>query len=104
MQEKLTCPLGSDCERAVNGVIERCAWYVKIQGKHPQSEELIDDWRCAMAWQPLLLIENAQMNRGQTAAIESLRNEMKSGQDQFNGLMKMRLASETKEVPPCNTV
>ena len=84
MEIKTVCPLGSVCEKAADGVIERCAWYVNIRGKDPQSEQEIDEWRCAMAWQPILMVENAQTNRGQTQALESFRNEMVNGQQQFN--------------------
>ncbi len=101
---ELVCPLGATCEKVVSNKIERCAWYTQVTGQHPQTGQPVDEWGCAMAWQPILMIENARTNQGQTAAIESLRNEMKAGQDQFNGLMRKRLASETKEVPPCNTV
>jgi len=79
MKVVITCPLGHTCEKAVDGAIERCAWYTNIQGKHPQSEEIIDQWKCAMTWQPILLVENAQTNRGQTQALESFRNEVVKG-------------------------
>jgi len=71
-----TCPLGHTCEKAVDGAIERCAWYTNVKGKDPQSEEIIDQWKCAMAWQPILLIENTAQSRGTGAAVESFRNEM----------------------------
>jgi len=80
MKIVLTCPLGHTCEKAVDGYIERCAWYTNIKGKDPQSEEIIDQWKCAMTWQPILLVENAQTNRGQTQALESFRNEVVAGQ------------------------
>jgi len=76
MKTILTCPLGHTCEKAVDGAIERCAWYTNIKGKDPQSEEIIDQWKCAMAWQPILLIENTAQSRGTGAAVESFRNEM----------------------------
>jgi len=70
------CPLGSECEEIKDGVKYLCPWYVKVRGKHPPSEEEIDDWRCAIAWTPLLLIENSQQQRQTGAAVESFRNEM----------------------------
>ena len=57
LKVKTVCPLGCECERVVDDHIERCAWYVKLQGKNPQTGAEIDDWRCSMAWQPLLMIE-----------------------------------------------
>jgi hypothetical protein len=47
-----------------------------VRGKNPQSEEMIDEWRCAIALLPMLLVENAQMSRQTGAAMESFRNEM----------------------------
>lgn len=79
MQIEYSCPLGHQCEtlaeRDGKPIIKRCAWLVQLAGKSPQSEQQVDELRCAMAWTPILLVENAQTNRGQTAAIESFRNE-----------------------------
>ena len=38
--------------------------------------EEVDDWRCAMNWLPMLLIENSGMQRATSVAAESFRNEM----------------------------
>ena len=86
METKLICPLGSQCEGIRDNQAFRCKWYIALRGKNPQSEEMIDDWQCAMYWLPILLVENAQTNRGQTQALESFRNEMVKGQDIFNAL------------------
>ena len=53
-----------------------CAWFMKIQGKDPNTGKDTEDWGCAMAWMPVLLIENAQQSRSTGAAVESFRNEM----------------------------
>lgn len=55
-----------------------CAWFMKIQGKNPNTGEPTEDWGCAMAWLPVLMIENAQQSRATGAAVESFRNEMVS--------------------------
>jgi hypothetical protein len=75
LEVKTTCPLGSCCEKAVDGHIERCAWYVKLEGSNPQNGERIDDWRCAIAWQPLIMIEGNVQTRSVAASIQSFRNE-----------------------------
>ena len=85
-----TCPLGSTCEEVKDGKIHRCAWYTKIVGKNPQSEEQIEDWACAIAWLPMLQVEMSQTNRGQTHALESFRNETVKGQAVFNSLVEKR--------------
>jgi hypothetical protein len=53
-----------------------CAWFMKISGTNPNTGEQTEEWGCAMAWLPMLLIENAQQSRATGAAVESFRNEM----------------------------
>jgi hypothetical protein len=72
----LTCPLGAKCEEARDGALHRCAWFVQLAGQNPQTGEQIDERGCAMSWLPVLLIENARVTRGTSAAVESFRNEM----------------------------
>ena len=80
MEVRITCPLGSKCEEAKDGYVERCAWYVQLSGTDAQGKDH-DSWKCSIAWQPILQLEMAGTNRGQTAAIESLRNENSKRQD-----------------------
>lgn len=54
----------------------KCPWWMQLRGKHPQSDEEIDRWGCAVGFLPLLLLEGAQQTRQAGAAIESFRNEM----------------------------
>jgi hypothetical protein len=60
-------------------VCHKCPWWTRVVGKNPQSEELIDDWRCAVSLLPMLLIENAQQSRATGAAVESFRNGVVQG-------------------------
>ena len=53
-----------------------CAWFMKIRGMDPNTGKDIDEWGCAVAWMPVLLIENSQQQRSTGAAVESFRNEM----------------------------
>jgi hypothetical protein len=65
------CPLiRKDC------VEHRCAWYVQIRGVDPNNGQELNQFGCAVAWMPLLAIENAQQGRQTGAAVESFRNEM----------------------------
>ena len=74
------CPLGSKCEEVVTieGVqkLKICPWYTEVRGKDPQSEEEINEWRCAIAWMPVMMIETTQFTRQTGAAVESFRNAM----------------------------
>ena len=62
---------------------DKCPLWVQVRGKHPQSHEEIDHWDCALAWMPVLLIENSQMQRQTGAAVESFRNEMVKANDEL---------------------
>lgn len=85
------CPLGAKCEEVKTEnnrqILYRCPWYIKLRGKDPQSEQEIDEWRCAIGWTPILLIENVQQSRQTGAAVEDLRNEMVKGQNNFLSLI-----------------
>lgn len=74
IKEVVTCPLGSECESIKDGALHRCAWSVKIAGKNPNTGEELSEWRCAMSWLPILLIENTNKQIGTASAVESLRN------------------------------
>lgn len=69
------CPIDKVCEEIKDNKLYRCRWWKQLRGKDPQSEEIIDEWDCAVGWNTLLSTEIAQTNRGQTQAIESFRNE-----------------------------
>lgn len=53
-----------------------CAWFIHLRGHNPNTGKEVDEWGCAMAWLPILLVENAQQSRQAGAAIESLRNNV----------------------------
>ena len=62
---------------------------MKIQGKHPNSGQDVDEWGCSMAWMPILLIENSQMQRQTGAAVESFRNAMVESNQSSLELLKL---------------
>lgn len=66
------CPLNKfkPCKK------HECAWYTQIRGKNPNTGADIDGFGCAVAWMPLLLVENSNQARQTGAAVESFRNEV----------------------------
>jgi hypothetical protein len=72
IEPKANCPLHNfePCRQL------DCAWFLKIRGSNPNTGEDVDDWGCAIAWLPVLMIENSQQQRQTGAAVESFRNEM----------------------------
>lgn len=78
---KIICPLmgGEECveDGAIrNGELVKCRFWINVIGKDPQTGQEINNGDCAMAWTPVLLIENSKVNRETGAAVESFRNEM----------------------------
>lgn len=74
------CPLGAKCEevKTENGkqYIARCPWYTQVRGRNPNTGEDVDNWGCAIAWMPTLMINTANETRQGAAATESFRNDM----------------------------
>lgn len=89
--EGAICPLH---KKDTSQVCHKCPWWTRVVGKNPQSEELIDDWRCAIALLPMLLIENAQQARQTGAAIETFRNGVVAGVAQAIAIAASRPPSE----------
>jgi hypothetical protein len=96
MEMKITCPLGSQCEEIKDNVLCRCAWYTKLVGKDPQSQKEYDEWRCAIAWFPIMQVEVSQTNRGNQEAVISLRDEMIKRQDVVNNIIAIAAAKAGK--------
>jgi len=90
------CPLiKKDC------VGLQCAWLTKVQGTNMNTGQEVEEYQCAIAWLPLLLIENSGMQRQTGAAVESFRNEMVKSNEAAQQLM---LAATLKEPPPLKKI
>ena len=99
----LTCPLGSKCEEIKDNQMHRCIWFIKLAGTNPNTGETVDEHGCAMAWLPVLLVENSRQQLGTSAAIESFRNEMvdanqASRQVFLSGLSALPMAALSKDI------
>lgn len=70
------CPL---FKKDVSKVCHKCDWFTRLQGKDPQSTEIVDKWGCAIAFLPMVIIEGNQMSRAVGATIENFRNELVQG-------------------------
>lgn len=75
-------PLGSkdlDCplhKKAMVKVCHKCPLWTRVAGVNPNTGDKVDTWSCAIAFLPMLLVENSQQQRQTGAAVESFRNEM----------------------------
>ena len=89
-KELIMCPfqLGEPCVehgeiRMRNGepTLVKCRFWINIMGQNPQTGETVNNYDCAMAWMPVLMIENSKVNRETGAAVESMRNETVKASD-----------------------
>ena len=85
LKVKDNCPLNGfePCKQL------ECAWFVQMRGTDPNSGKDVDEYSCAIAWLPMLLIENAAQSRSTGAAVESFRNEMVKANDSSQNLLKV---------------
>jgi len=92
---KVICPMmgGEPCveDGAIrNGELVQCRFWIHVQGQNPQTGETVNNGNCAMAWMPVLMIENSKVNRETGAAVESMRNEgVTTGQQITNALIQV---------------
>jgi len=71
LQPGTYCPLlKKDC------IQNMCMWFIQVRGTDSNTGKEQDEWACAIAWLPILLIENSGQQRQTGAAVESFRNEM----------------------------
>lgn len=74
-----------------------CAWFTQIRGSNPQSGESVDEWGCAIAWIPMLLIENSLQSSQTGAAVESFRNEMVEGNNKSMNIL-LEAANKSRRI------
>ncbi len=65
-------------------ITHECAWWVKLRGKDPQSQQEIDQYDCAIAWNVILNIENTQSVQAVTTTLDLFRKETQGQQVQIN--------------------
>lgn len=81
-----SCPLGHTCDK--------CLWKVRLRGMNPQSGQEVDSDGCAIAFLPILLIENSQRQNQTAAAVESTRNAVVDTISRAAGVFSMALEAQ----------
>ena len=74
----------------------KCAWFVQMKGTNPNDGKEVDEYACAIAWLPTLLVDNAMQSRQSGAAIESFRNEMVKANQSNQNLLELSKYIELK--------
>lgn len=68
------------------GGLVKCRWWQHLAGKDPQSEKMVDQYDCAIAWLPTVGIEGAQMSRQTGASVDKVSNEVRAVKANLNVL------------------
>jgi len=93
VSKPLKCPmLNKPC------IEHECKFWVHLTGTHPQTGARLDTFDCAMAWTPVLILENARNTVGVQAAVESMRNEVVQRQDQLNNAVALSQREAAKRI------
>lgn len=82
--ENLYCPFW---RKKMSSVCHTCPQWQQFRGRNPNTGEDVDQWQCAAAILPMLLIEASQQVRHAGAATESLRNEVVKRADSVSSHM-----------------
>lgn len=73
--DHLYCPFW---RKKQSSVCHTCPLWTQIRGVDPQTgEEVADDWQCAVAHLPMLMINAAQQMRQAGASADKVANEVK---------------------------
>lgn len=87
------CPLiKKDC------VGLKCAWFTKVVGYDMNTGKEVDEYKCAIAWMPMLMIENSGQQRQTGAAVESFRNEMVKANQVSHQILMSTIAPPTTNI------
>lgn len=72
------CPLiGNKC------ITHKCKFFKKLLGINPQTGQEVEEFDCAIAMLPILLVENARVNRQTTAAVDKTATEIRASKMAF---------------------
>jgi hypothetical protein len=88
------CPLvQGECKQL------ECAWFTKVVGSNPNTGQEVDEWNCAVALLPMLVIEGAKESRQTGAAVESFRNETVNSGAAMMGLIASAAQNRLNQAP-----
>jgi hypothetical protein len=90
----LICP---QHRKKMSLVCHTCPWWVQIRGKDPQTGKELDQWSCAVALLPTVILETAHQTKSVAAATESFRNEVVAANERA---VKERLGLARPSPPP----
>jgi hypothetical protein len=91
----MKCPLW---RKPMKQVCHTCEWWVHLRGKPPQGDEVIDQWGCAIAWLPCLMVENSQQQRNTAASVDKVATELNQASNEATALRAELVGSIVRAV------
>lgn len=84
-------------------VCPTCPMWIQIRGTDPNTGQEVDGFNCAIAWGPMLTIENSHKQMQTGAAVESLRNVVAAAQvPRIGSFEERRVQVPSQEVKQIN--
>jgi hypothetical protein len=74
-----------------------CRWWVHLYGKDPQSEKIMDQHDCAIAWLPVTTIETSQNVRQTAASVDKTANVLNEVGKQIANVQKALYIEAVKQ-------
>lgn len=82
------CPYRFHLPEKKQGCIQHeCEFYINIMGAHPQTGELVNDFRCSIAFLPILLVENSNQQRQTAHEVGKVANQIHRSRSEFIGAL-----------------
>lgn len=85
-----------------DGERTKCAFFIKLAGKNPQTGEVIDDPGCSISFMPIIQLEGNQHIRQATASTDKVAKEVRSQHTTFVSALseeaRQRLMTESREL------
>lgn len=70
-----------------NGVRTKCAFFIQLAGKNPQTDEVINDPGCSIAFIPIIQLEGNNFMRQAIASTDKAATEIKKHHASFIGAL-----------------
>lgn len=64
-----------------------CVLYVHLLGMNPQTGQPTEEWKCSLAFLPILMVENSNMIRQGTASTDKVATQLQKSRAEFIGAL-----------------
>jgi hypothetical protein len=83
------CPL---MQKDASECCHNCMLWTKVTGKHPQTDEMVNHYHCALAWMPMLQVDQGVKVMRMEETVQKARTE------NFQ-MQKIAIATQLRDAP-----